>query len=314
MSRIYIGDLGSHIGNEVLISGWIDVRRDQGKMVFFDFRDMSGKVQGVVLPGSAAIEVAKICRPEWVVSVKGKVNPRPERAIQKDKQNGNLELEVLEIEILNQAETPVFDIGTDTRVVNEEVRLENRYIDLRSERLQSNIRNRHKVIKFVRDYLDKEKFIEKGSLLGKGIRLLVDGTLVEEVEQVIAQDIQSTLDRNKKSASILRRAADIAPAMGLIGTLIGLVQMLSSLDNPSSIGPFMAVALLTTLYGALFAYMVLTPIASKIERNSDEQLLLNKIYLISIACIGKQETPRKLERLINTVLPPSKKLKTFKEE
>jgi chemotaxis protein MotA len=161
---------------------------------------------------------------------------------------------------------------------------------------------------------EKEREIERGSLLAKGIKLIVDGTTIEEVEQVIAQDIQSSLDRNKKSAAILRRAADIAPAMGLIGTLIGLVQMLSSLDKPGDIGPFMAVALLTTLYGALLAYMVLTPLASKIERNSDEQFLLNKIYLIALVCIGKQESPRKLERLINTVLPPSKKLKTFKEE
>jgi chemotaxis protein MotA len=161
---------------------------------------------------------------------------------------------------------------------------------------------------------EKEREIERGSLLAKGIKLIVDGTTIEEVEQVIAQDIQSSLDRNKKSAAILRRAADIAPAMGLIGTLIGLVQMLSSLDKPADIGPFMAVALLTTLYGALLAYMVLTPLASKIERNSDEQFLLNKIYLIALVCIGKQESPRKLERLINTVLPPSKKLKTFKEE
>ncbi len=160
MTRKYIGDLSKFIGEEVSISGWIDVRRDQGKMVFFDFRDMTGKVQGVVLPNSAAIDTAKTVRPEWVVTVTGKVNARPERAIQKDKQNGDIELEVLAIEVLNQAETPAFEIGSDTRIVNEEVRLENRYIDLRSERLQNNIRNRHKVIKFIRDYLDKEKFIE----------------------------------------------------------------------------------------------------------------------------------------------------------
>ncbi len=121
---------------------------------------MTGKVQGVVLPGSAATEVAKECRPEWVVKVKGKVNPRPERNVQADKQNGDLELEILEIEVLNKADTPNFDITSDTRVVGEETRLEYRYLDLRSDRMQKNIRNRHKVIKFIRDYLSNEGFVE----------------------------------------------------------------------------------------------------------------------------------------------------------
>ncbi len=155
--------------------------------------------------------------------------------------------------------------------------------------------------------------IEDESLLSKGIKLLVDGTNPHEVEKVIKQDIESALERNHRSATMLRRAAELAPAMGLIGTLIGLVQMLGQLDNPSNIGPFMALALLTTLYGALLAYMVLTPLASKVERNSDEELLINKIYLLSIVSIGSQESPRKLERMINTILPPSKLLGVHKE-
>lgn len=160
MNRIYIITLGEHKGEEVVIAGWVDVRRDQGKMVFFDFRDMTGKVQGVVLPNSAAIEIAKECRSEWVVKVTGKVNARPERAIQKDKQNGDIELEVLGIEVLNKADTPNFDIGTDTRAVGEETRLAYRYLDLRSERMQKNIRQRHKVIHFVRNYMNEQGFIE----------------------------------------------------------------------------------------------------------------------------------------------------------
>jgi chemotaxis protein MotA len=161
---------------------------------------------------------------------------------------------------------------------------------------------------------NRESEIEKDSMLQKGVKMLVDGASVEEAEQVIAQDIQSAIERNKRAAAILRKAAEIAPAMGLIGTLIGLVQMLTALDDPSNIGPFMAIALLTTLYGALLAYMVFTPLATKIERNSDEELLLNKIYLISVVCIGKQDSPRKVERLVNTILPPSKRIKVFKEE
>jgi chemotaxis protein MotA len=161
---------------------------------------------------------------------------------------------------------------------------------------------------------NREDEIEKDSILSKGVKMLVDGATVEDTEQVISQDIQSAVERNKRSAAILRKAAEISPAMGLIGTLIGLVQMLSELQNPSNIGPYMAIALLTTLYGALFSYMILTPLATKIDRNSDEELLLNKIYLITVVCIGKQESPRKVERLVNTILPPSKRIKIYKDE
>lgn len=158
--RTLIADLSAHIGQEVTIKGWIDVRRDQGKMVFMDFRDRSGKVQGVVLPGSPAIDTAKEVRTEWVVAVTGKVNERPEKMRKEGIMNGDIELEVLNITVLNQAETPVFDISNDTREVSEEVRLKYRYLDLRSDRLQKNIRMRHRIAKHVRDFLDNEGFIE----------------------------------------------------------------------------------------------------------------------------------------------------------
>ncbi len=161
MKRTYIKDLSGKIGEEISISGWIDIRRDQGKMVFFDFRDMTGKVQGVVLSqNKETLEMAKEIRPEWVVEVKGRVNKRPEKNAQKDKQNGEIELEILSIKILNKAETPAFDVQSDGKEIGEEVRLKYRYLDLRRPRMQKNIRNRHKVIKMVRDVLDKEGFIE----------------------------------------------------------------------------------------------------------------------------------------------------------
>jgi aspartyl-tRNA synthetase len=160
MERTLINDLKTKEGTEVLIKGWVDVRRDQGKLIFLDFRDMTGYVQGVILPKSEAHEVGEKVRPEWVVEVKGKVNKRPERNIQADKQNGDIELEILEIKVLNEALTPAFDVREDGKEIGEEVRLKYRYLDLRRPRLQKNIRNRHKVAKFVRDYLDKENFIE----------------------------------------------------------------------------------------------------------------------------------------------------------
>ncbi|OGD66794.1 hypothetical protein A2442_01565 [Candidatus Campbellbacteria bacterium RIFOXYC2_FULL_35_25] len=159
MQRIYIKDLKEHIGKEVTIKGWVDTVRHQGKMAFFDFRDTTGKIQGVVFGKPEVLEKTKEMRDEFVVEVSGIVNERPEKS-RTEAQNGSIELEVTNIEVLNKAETPVFDTKEDTRKISEEVRLKNRYLDLRSERMQKNLINRHKVIKFIRDFLDKENFIE----------------------------------------------------------------------------------------------------------------------------------------------------------
>jgi aspartyl-tRNA synthetase len=161
MKRIYTEELEQHIEETVLVKGWIDVRRDQGKMVFLDIRDMTGKVQGVVLPNQTEVLiVAQLLRPEWVVAVTAKVNKRPERNIKEGVQNGTIELEILGIEVLNQSETIPFPIDADTRQVDEAVRLKYRYLDLRSQRLQKNIRMRDKVITFFREYMHKNKFVE----------------------------------------------------------------------------------------------------------------------------------------------------------
>jgi aspartyl-tRNA synthetase len=118
-NRIYIKDLNTKVGGEVTIAGWVNVRRDQGKMIFMDFRDMTGLVQGVILPGSAAMETGKEVRPEWVVEVRGKVNERPERNKKPGVLNGDIELEILGIEVLNKAETLPYPIDGDTREVND---------------------------------------------------------------------------------------------------------------------------------------------------------------------------------------------------
>ena len=161
MSRTYIKDISQFVGSEIIVNGWIDVRRDQGKMVFLDLRDVTGKVQAVVLPNHVeALGTAQKVRPEWVVSVKAQVNKRPERNVKQGVLNGDVELEVLSIEVLNEAETPAFDISSDGHEINEEIRLERKYLDLRRSRLQRNIQMRHKAIKYIRDYLDKENFFE----------------------------------------------------------------------------------------------------------------------------------------------------------
>ena len=161
MQRTLIKDISQFVGNEVLLKGWVDVRRDQGKMVFLDLRDASGKVQAVVLPNhEEALMVAQKLRPEWVVAVTGQVNKRPEKNIKEGVTNGGVELEVLSVSVLNEAMTPVFDISTDGYEIGEDIRLEYKYLDQRRARLQNNLRARYKVVKYIRDYFDKENFIE----------------------------------------------------------------------------------------------------------------------------------------------------------
>ncbi|HCR52175.1 TPA: aspartate--tRNA ligase [Candidatus Kaiserbacteria bacterium] len=160
MERTLIGELGSYAGRAVSISGWVDVRRDQGKMVFFDFRDRSGLVQGVVLPGSSAMEAAKDIRNEYVVRVEGTVNKRPEKNVQPGRQNGDIELEVKSIEVLNPSDAMPFDISGDTGGIDESVRAEYRYLDLRSNRMQKNMRVRSEFVRRCREYLFSKQFIE----------------------------------------------------------------------------------------------------------------------------------------------------------
>lgn len=117
MSRVYIHELKENVGKEVTISGWVNVRRDQGKMIFFEFRDISGKVQGVVLPNNKKIlDLCKNVRSEWVVTVTGLINKRPDKNIQKDKQNGDIEIEVKDIIILAEAKELPFELNADVNL------------------------------------------------------------------------------------------------------------------------------------------------------------------------------------------------------
>ena len=167
---------------------------------------------------------------------------------------------------------------------------------------------RQKGILSLQEVLEK---ISSEPFLHKGISLIVDGLPVNEVEIILRQELDSMILRHEKSVSVLKKGAEYAPAMGLIGTLIGLVQMLGNLEDPSTIGPSMAVALLTTFYGALLANMVFSPLAAKLERNSSIEDVLNEIYLLGIVSIGRQENPRRLEMLLNSSLPPKDRVRFF---
>ncbi len=160
-NRTYIKDLPHKVVEEVTIAGWVDVRRDHGKLIFIDLRDASGKVQMVAIPSNAeAHALANTVRPEWVIQVTGKVKARPERMVNKDEPNGTVELEILSVEVLNEALTPPIDVRGDGNDIGEETRLKYRYLDLRRPRLQRNIRMRDKIITFFREYMHRHDFVE----------------------------------------------------------------------------------------------------------------------------------------------------------
>lgn len=156
-----------------------------------------------------------------------------------------------------------------------------------------------------------EKELEKIPAVSDAIRILTDGYTGEDAERVLTQDLDALVERHRRSASMLRRAADIAPAMGLIGTLVGLVQMLANLDNPDAIGPAMALALLTTFYGAIMSTIVLNPMAAKLERNSNDEAMLRTLVMMVVLSIARQENPRRLEMLLNSELPPEERIVYF---
>lgn len=160
MKRTWVKDTALLIGQEISVFGWVNTRRDHGKIVFIDLRDMTGLLQIVFIPGSPAYEKITDVRPEWVISITGKINARPEKMINRDLPTGTVEMVATDVEILNPAKTPPFEIDKDTSKVDEELRLKYRYLDLRSERMAKNIRLRHEIVKFIREYLYKKDFRE----------------------------------------------------------------------------------------------------------------------------------------------------------
>lgn len=147
--------------------------------------------------------------------------------------------------------------------------------------------------------------------LTRALSLVIDGAQAEDVERLLDAERAVVQERAAKSASILRRASEVAPAMGLIGTLVGLVQMLADLDDPARIGPAMAVALITTFYGAVLGNMILAPLATKLDRIAHENNLRLAIYATSAAAISRQENPRQLQSLVNAMLPPSEQVEVY---
>ena len=161
MDRDWISQTTDKVGDTVEIKGWVDSRRDHGKLIFIDVRDRSGIMQAVFWGGGDKdlFEKAAKLRNEFVVSLTGVIQKRSEKQINPDTPTGTVELAVSKLEILNESEPPVFEIDKAVET-NEEARMKYRYLDLRSSRMSKNIEMRHKVTKLIRDVLDEKKFWE----------------------------------------------------------------------------------------------------------------------------------------------------------
>ena len=141
------------------------------------------------------------------------------------------------------------------------------------------------------------------TFLKKGIQMMVDGHTPEMVRGVLKKDMENTIDRHEIGQKIFKGFGDYAPAMGMIGTLIGLVQMLANMSDPKSIGPAMAVALLTTLYGAMIANLLALPIADKLALRSQEERRMKSLILDGLSGIQAGHNPRMIQEMLSTYLP-----------
>lgn len=173
--------------------------------------------------------------------------------------------------------------------------------------------------KLIEEVVDLADTARKGGMLAlegkevsnnfmqKGIQLLVDGHDSDVVGSVLRKDMNQTLMRHETGAKIFSAMGDVGPAMGMIGTLIGLVAMLANMDDPKSIGPAMAVALLTTLYGAMFANMFALPVADKLAIRREEEARIKSMILDALLAIQAGQNPRVIDSMLKVYLPEGKR-------
>ena len=143
--------------------------------------------------------------------------------------------------------------------------------------------------------------------LKKGVGLLVDGHDGEVVKEILAKDVSMAYKRHEMGIQIFKSLGDVAPAMGMVGTLVGLVAMLGNMDDPKSIGPAMAVALLTTLYGAMIANIMALPIAEKLELRSEEEKVTKTLMIDGLLGIQAGQNPRVIEQVLHGYLAEKKR-------
>jgi len=159
--------------------------------------------------------------------------------------------------------------------------------------------------------LQTDLYREPDPFLKKCLELLVDDLKANDIRRILEIDISFLGDRHRRGAQIFQTMGSIAPAVGLIGTLIGLVQMLGHLETPEAIGPSMSLALLTTFYGAVLANLVFLPLAGKLRARSEEETLLKQMTIEGIMCLLENTNPRLIEQRLMGFLSPEKRFSQF---
>jgi chemotaxis protein MotA len=147
--------------------------------------------------------------------------------------------------------------------------------------------------------------------MAKGLQMAIDGQEPTEIEDILYMEMEKLGARHTKGADIVIQVGTMAPAMGMIGTLVGLVLMLQNMSDPSSIGPSMSIALLTTFYGALIANIVALPMAAKLKSRSKDELMLHEIILTGVQSLVAGENPRVMEQKLLGFLPPKERKSSF---
>ncbi|MCA9279214.1 MAG: MotA/TolQ/ExbB proton channel family protein [Phycisphaeraceae bacterium] len=147
----------------------------------------------------------------------------------------------------------------------------------------------------------------------RGIKMAVDGTDPDLIKTIMETEIEAMMDRHSSGKYMLDTMGRLAPAFGMIGTLMGLIMMLNNMDDPSAIGPGMAVALITTLYGAMIANMITGPLAEKLAARASEEVLFKTIIMTGVMSIQSGDNPRVVQSKLLTFLPPSLRESADKE-
>tara|TARA_R110002072_G_scaffold45422_5_gene126324 strand:+ start:7123 stop:7890 length:768 start_codon:yes stop_codon:yes gene_type:complete len=142
------------------------------------------------------------------------------------------------------------------------------------------------------------------AFLAKGVALSIDGHPTEFIEELLIQELEQSIERYGVAEKVFRGVAETAPGLGMLGTLVGLVQMLNNMDDPSSVGPAMAVALLTTFYGAFIAQMIAIPLADKLNLKAMDEHRNMSLVITSVQNILKGQNPRVITEVLSTYLPP----------
>ena len=156
-------------------------------------------------------------------------------------------------------------------------------------------------------FLGLQNVTIEDEFLSKGINMLIDGVEFEVIEQNLEQDIDLTMERHMMGVNFFKKLGDVAPAMGMIGTLIGLVSMLVNMDDPKTIGPAMSVALLTTMYGSMIANMISLPLADKLELRMNEVSLSRRMSVEAVLAIHSGVNPNVIEGYLKNYFNENKR-------